>query len=181
MADDAAPGRDVGAEETAALVQRMASDLVPLLRDDGPQRPLLLAGIARGGIFVARALCGALDERGIGSEVGTLDTSFHRDDFGRRGLRTGSAPSELPLTLEDARVVLVDDVLHTGRTVRAALEALFERGRPHCVRLAALVARPGRQLPIQADIVGLRMDVPESAHVQVLPDPLRITLERSTA
>lgn len=172
----AEPGRhDHDADATAALIAGMAQRLQAMLPPAGA--PCALVGIERGGVAVAQALAPHLPAR---LEAGSVDVSFHRDDYARRGLRT-ARPSQLPLSLEDATVVLVDDVLHTGRTARAALEVLFERGRPARVILAALAARPGRQLPIQPDVLGVALDVGEALHVSVLEDPLRIECREGAA
>lgn len=172
----AEPGRqDHDAAATAALIVDMGARIKALLPDDGT--PCALVGIERGGVAVAQALAAHLPAQ---VQPGSVDVSFHRDDYARRGLRT-ARPSQLPLSLEDATVVLVDDVLHTGRTARAAMEVLFERGRPARVILAALAARPGRQLPIQPDVLGVALDIAGTAHVAVLEDPLRIESREAAA
>lgn len=173
MAESGRHDRD--ADATAALIADMAQRLTVLLPDDGA--PCALVGIERGGVAVAQALAPHLPTH---LEAGSVDVSFHRDDYARRGLRT-ARPSQLPLSLEDATVVLVDDVLHTGRTARAAMEVLFERGRPARIILAALAARPGRQLPIQADVLGVALEVEPTAHVTVLEEPLRIECRETAA
>ena len=99
--------------------------------------------------------------------VGTLDVTLHRDDLARRGLRSTLSPSALP-DIEGRHVVLVDDVLYTGRTVRAALDALIDYGRPQVVRLVVLVDRGHRELPIRADSVGKNIPTAEGDQVQVL-------------
>ena len=99
--------------------------------------------------------------------VGSLDVTLHRDDFAERGLHTTPLPSELP-DIEGRNVVLVNDVLFTGRTVRAALDALNDYGRPHAVRPAVLVDRGHRELPIRADMVGKNIPTARHDDVQVL-------------
>jgi pyrimidine operon attenuation protein/uracil phosphoribosyltransferase len=123
-----------------------------------------LVGIHSGGVWVAQRLHAAL---GTTTPLGTLDANFYRDDFGRRGLKPGVRPTELPFEVAGADVVLVDDVLFTGRTIRAALNVLFDYGRPARVRLAALVDRGGRELPVAADWTGGRMQVPVDRMVVV--------------
>lgn len=172
----AEPGRhDRDAAATAELIARMAGALTLLLPP--ATTPCALVGIERGGVAVARALAPLLPAH---LESGSVDVSFHRDDYARRGLRT-ARPSKLPLSLEDTCVVLVDDVLQTGRTARAAMEVLFERGRPASVLLVALATRPGRQLPIRPDVIGEVLDVAADTHVAVLDDPLRIRVEERAA
>ncbi|MFO1321912.1 MAG: bifunctional pyr operon transcriptional regulator/uracil phosphoribosyltransferase PyrR [Burkholderiales bacterium] len=115
----------------------------------GPETALV--GIHTGGVWLARRLHEAL---GLAVPVGEIDVAFYRDDFKQRGLKPGVRPSELPFDVNGRNVILVDDVLYTGRTVRAALNVLFDYGRPGSVSLAALVDRGGRQLPICAQYLG---------------------------
>ena len=91
---------------------------------------------------------------------GTLDVSFYRDDFAQIGLHPQVRPSDIPFTVEGSHIILVDDVLYTGRTIRAAINELFDYGRPASVRLAALIDRGSRELPISAQYVGAVLDVP---------------------
>ncbi len=136
-----------------------------------------VVGIHTGGLWVAGALARSL---GLDEDVGEIDIGFHRDDFGERGIQQRIRPTRIPGTLEGRPVLLVDDVIHTGRTVRAALNAIFEFGRPDRVWLAALVARPGRQLPIQPDAVGAELDLPEEVRVRLSgPDPLELHFEQA--
>ncbi len=129
----------------------------------GQVRPLLSAntrvvGIRTGGVWLA--------ERLVAPEpVGALDISFYRDDFDRIGLHPQVKPSALPFELDGADVLLIDDVLYTGRTLRAAVNALFDYGRPARIRLAVLIDRGGRELPFQADVVGWRGELPAETHV----------------
>jgi len=115
-----------------------------------------LIGIHSGGVWIAERLHAIL---GLDLPLGTLDVSFYRDDFERRGLKSGVKPSAVPFDVQGRDIVLVDDVLYTGRTIRAALNVLFDYGRPARVRLAALVDRGGRELPIDAAFVGGVMQV----------------------
>ena len=110
-----------------------------------------LIGIHTGGVWIAERLHRAL---GIRVPLGTLDVSFYRDDYRKIGLHRDVKPSELPFKVETRHLVLVDDVLYTGRTIRAALNELFDYGRPASIRLAALVDRGGRELPIAPQFVG---------------------------
>lgn len=142
----------------ARLVEAMRPDVAP---------SCVLVGIHSGGVWVARRLHAAL---GMEAALGTLDANFYRDDFGRRGLKPSVQPTELPFEVADADVVLVDDVLFTGRTIRAALNVLFDYGRPRRVRLAALVDRGGRELPVAADWIGGHVDVPADRMVVVEQD-----------
>ncbi|HPU54154.1 MAG TPA: bifunctional pyr operon transcriptional regulator/uracil phosphoribosyltransferase PyrR [Burkholderiaceae bacterium] len=115
-----------------------------------------LIGIRSGGAWVASRLH---RELGLVTPLGLLSSSFHRDDYGQRvgrGLPADMKPSELPLEIDGAHLVLVDDILFTGRTVRAALNELFDYGRPAKVELAVLIDRGGRELPIEARYCGVR-------------------------
>lgn len=133
---------------------------------------ITMVGIHTGGVWVAEQLHSGL---GISSQLGKLDISFYRDDFTRVGINPQVKPSELPLNIDDEHILLVDDVLHTGRTIRAALNELFDYGRPASITLAVLIDRGERELPIQPDIVGARMDLAAGEHIKLLgPTPLRL-------
>jgi pyrimidine operon attenuation protein/uracil phosphoribosyltransferase len=109
--------------------------------------------------------------------MGQLDISFYRDDFSRIGMNPQVKPSELPTSVDDVQVVLVDDILHTGRTIRAALNEIFDYGRPASVTLVVLGERSGRELPIQADITGEHFQLAEHEHIKLLgPDPLTLEI-----
>lgn len=126
--------------------------------------PLVLVGIREGGDVLAARLGERLTARGhTVTSVGALDITLYRDDFGHRRHWPSVRASEIDEALDDRTVVLVDDVLFTGRTVRAALEALLAWGRPARVLLVVLVDRGYRQLPIQPDLAGHRLDVPRDA------------------
>lgn len=134
----------------------------------------LIVGIHSGGAWIAQALHDALD---VPQPLGLLDISFYRDDFTRIGMNPKVKPTELPVAIDDQHILLVDDVLHTGRTIRAALNVLFEYGRPASVHLAVLVERPGRELPICPDMVSARMDLEPNQHVKLDgPSPLKLSL-----
>jgi pyrimidine operon attenuation protein/uracil phosphoribosyltransferase len=142
----------MSADDVRRALTRIAHEIVE--RNHGLEF-VVVVGLQRGGVAVAALLVDIL--RGIepGSVVplGSLDVSFHRDDFGLRPIVPGSV-TDIPMVLDGMTVVLVDDVLFTGRTVRAALEALNEYGRPRAVQLAVIVDRGHRELPIRPDFVG---------------------------
>ena len=115
-----------------------------------------LVGIFTGGAWVAERLHALLASK---VPLGQLAVTLHRDDFGRIGLHRESRRSNIPFPVDGREIVLVDDVLHTGRTVRAALNELFDFGRPKAVRLAVLADRGGRELPVAADFVGARVEL----------------------
>ncbi|MFO1204447.1 MAG: bifunctional pyr operon transcriptional regulator/uracil phosphoribosyltransferase PyrR [Burkholderiales bacterium] len=126
-----------------------------------------LVGIHTGGVWLARRLHASL---GLKPLLGTLDVSFYRDDFERIGLHPQVKPSDIPFDVAGRHIVLVDDVLYTGRTIRAALNELFDYGRPESVRLAALVDRGGRELPICAQFVGAALEVEPGEHLALQQD-----------
>lgn len=128
---------------------------------------LVLLGIANGGITLVRRLGARLRQK----YVGTLDISFHRDDIGRNPIPKEFSPTVIPTDVNGAIVILVDDVLFTGRTVKAALDELFDHGRPARVELAVLIDRGGHRLPIKADYVGIALEVTDREKVEVSLDP----------
>jgi len=119
-------------------------------------------GIHTGGAWVAERLHLLLKSR---LPMGTLNITFYRDDFSRIGLHPQVRPSQLPTDIEGRDILLIDDVLHTGRTIRAAMNELFDYGRPASIRLAVLVDRGGRELPIRPDFSGLSLDAPGSRNI----------------
>jgi pyrimidine operon attenuation protein/uracil phosphoribosyltransferase len=152
-------------------VRRMAESLRGLLGGRGLSDPLM-AGIYTGGVWVAERLHRLL---GLREPLSTLDISFYRDDFTRVGIHPQVRPSHLPVSIDDRHVILVDDVLHTGRTIRAALNEIFDYGRPASIMLAVLVDRGGRELPIQADVAGVSAELAGDRHIKLHgPEPLRL-------
>ena len=150
---DPAPGRTVLDEhDISRALTRIAHEI--LERNKGAS-DLVLLGIPSRGVPLARRLAACIaDVEGARIPVGELDITLHRDDLRRHPVRTAHR-SRIPATgIDDQVVVLVDDVLYSGRTIRAALDALSELGRPRAVRLAVLVDRGHRELPIRADFVG---------------------------
>lgn len=160
-----------------ATVRDMASALRRLLAERGISDPLM-AGIYSGGVWIAERLHRQLELR---DPLSTLDISFYRDDFTRVGIHPQVRPSHLPVSIDDRHLILVDDVLNTGRTIRAALNEIFDYGRPASILLAVLVERGGRELPIQADVTGLRIPLARGQHIKLHgPDPLRLTVGAAT-
>ena len=146
----------------AALTQ-----LTDRLRVFHKRHPLMI-GIHTGGVWVATRLHRALE---LAEPLGTLDISFYRDDFTRIGMNPQVKASELSVPVEDRHVILVDDVLHTGRTVRAALNEIFDYGRPASITLACLVDRGGRELPIEAQAVGGHIKLTRHQHAKLSGGP----------
>ena len=153
------------------LISLMAAQLNSKL----PEDPIMV-GIHTGGVWVAKLLHNQLN---LKTPLGSIDISFYRDDFSRIGLNPEVKTSEIPTYVEGRSIILVDDVLQTGRTIRAALDEIFSWGRPAVVQLAVLIERGGRELPIQPDIVGVRLDLEMSEHIKLLgPDKLEFSIEK---
>jgi len=144
---------------------------------------LWLVGIQRGGAQVADAIQQRLTSRGCQVERGNLDISFYRDDLDTIGPNPEVRATRLPFDVSGKSIWLVDDVLYTGRTIRAALGELFDYGRPTAIRLAVLVDRGGRQLPIAPDVVGLRHPAPAdcSVKLQAVPEGWQIVQRKVRA
>jgi pyrimidine operon attenuation protein/uracil phosphoribosyltransferase len=153
-------------DDVARAIVRMAHEVVE--RNGDPQSPLAIVGIHRRGVPLAARLHAQVCElRAAPVALGALDIAFHRDDLGRRPQAPIVRATEIDFALDGATVVIVDDVLFTGRTVRAAIDALFEYGRPARVQLAALVDRGHRDLPIRPDYVGKNLPTSLAERVNV--------------
>ena len=152
--------------------------LAARLREEVVGRDVRLVGVHTGGVWLAQRL---KEELHVQQEVGILDISFYRDDFSRSGLNPTVKPSSIAFDVEGADIVLVDDVLYTGRTVRAAMNELFDYGRPARIDLAVLIDRGGRELPVQPTVVGRRIEVPDEISIVLSRDDdghLHLTLEQ---
>ena len=134
----------------------LLKSLAKKIRSEGG-KDFVLVGIHTGGVWLAERLH---QELGITQPLGTLDVSFYHDDFDKIGLHSQVKPSEIPFEVEGAHIILVDDVLYTGRTIRAAINELFDYGRPASISLATLVDRGGRELPIAAQYTGIALELP---------------------
>lgn len=156
----------LNARAVARTISRMADEILEL--NDGSDN-LIIVGVQRRGVQIAERLAEVIRER-EGAEIprGALDITLYRDDLQTVGPRPVVGQTHLPSALEGKVVVIVDDVLYTGRTIRAALDELADFGRPARIMLAVLVDRGGRELPIHADVVGKRLDVPRGGRVDVL-------------
>ena len=153
----------------AAGVRRTLTRLAhEVVERNGGLEDLVLVGVQTRGVTIANRIAEVIEGfEGTRPPVGALDITMHRDDLAERGLNARPRPSALP-DIEDRNVVLVDDVLYTGRTVRAALDAMNDFGRPRVVRLAVLVDRGHRELPVRADMVGKNIPTARRDDVQVL-------------
>lgn len=166
----------IEAEEIGRMLDDMAERLIAHLEAAGRRDPLVI-GIHTGGSWIAAVLARKLD---IGAPPGELNIAFYRDDFSRIGMHPRVSPSNLPFDIEDRHVVLVDDVLHTGRTIRAAMNEIFDYGRPASISLAVLVERAGRELPIRADVAGKTLSLAAGEHAKLLgPETLALEIQRA--
>jgi pyrimidine operon attenuation protein/uracil phosphoribosyltransferase len=157
--------------DVEALVGDIATRLKQRIRSQRIERPLLV-GIRTGGVWLAERLHDLLK---IKEPIGELNIAFYRDDFSRIGMHPTVAPSQLPFDVDDRHLILVDDILYTGRTIRAAMNEIFDYGRPRSITLVVLVDRGGRELPIDASIYGTRITLPAGEHVKLQgPAPLRL-------
>jgi pyrimidine operon attenuation protein/uracil phosphoribosyltransferase len=157
----------------ADLIRQMAVDLKAHLAKRAISEPRYI-GIRTGGVWVAQAL---LDELHSDAPLGTLDVSFYRDDFSQNGLHPQVRPSELPFEIEGQHLVLIDDVLMSGRTIRAALNELFDYGRPASVTLVSLLDLDAGELPIRPNVVGATLSLAADERVK-LSGPSPLALER---
>jgi pyrimidine operon attenuation protein/uracil phosphoribosyltransferase len=146
--------------------ESLLAELTARIRPD-VDRDTALVGIRTGGVWIAERLHRSL---GLSLPLGTVDVAFYRDDYRKRGLSTGVRPSDIRFQVEGAHIILVDDVLYTGRTIRAAINEIFDYGRPTSIRLAALVDRGGRQLPICAQYVGGVVSAAGNESIQLTRD-----------
>lgn len=161
----------LNAEDIAAGVERLAA----AIRERTADQPVCLVGIRSRGDEVAERVLGILSKDDRELSFGILDISLYRDDYEHLHQNPALKESDIPFTVEGAHIILVDDVLFTGRTIRAALNELFDYGRPASVTLAVLVERDGRELPVEAAIVGANLDLGPGEQVKLRgPDPLRL-------
>ncbi|SDK18530.1 pyrimidine operon attenuation protein / uracil phosphoribosyltransferase [Methylophilus rhizosphaerae] len=140
------------------LLDQLYSQLKPRIHDD-----ITLVGIYTGGIWLMEKLLQRLQadfDRDI--PHGKLNTAMYRDDYARRGMKTAAQPTHIPFDVTDKHIILIDDIFYTGRTTRAAINELFDYGRPASVQLAVLINRGGAELPIRPDMVGA--ELPLQAH-----------------
>ncbi len=157
------------------LLEQIYPALLEHIKKKSIKEPLVI-GIHTGGAWIAKRLYERLTADGLSHEqLGTLDISFYRDDFSRAGLNPKVKTTSLPVATEGRDIILVDDVIMSGRTCRAALNALFEYGRPASVTLVALLDLTARELPIQADIIGRHLELKPSERIKLSgPENLRL-------
>jgi pyrimidine operon attenuation protein/uracil phosphoribosyltransferase len=163
-------------EDIATIIDDMVVQLNKLVTSCGHTNPAIV-GIHTGGVWIAEQLHRKM---AISEPLGSLDITFYRDDFTRVGLNPVVRPSELPFGIDDRHIILVDDVLYTGRTIRAALNELFDYGRPASIMLAVLIDRGGRELPIQANVVGFHVDLKPEEQIKLSgPEPLTLEIQKT--
>jgi pyrimidine operon attenuation protein/uracil phosphoribosyltransferase len=156
--------------DAEALYAGLLAGVRGLLKADGA-----LVGIWSGGAWLAERL---QRDCGLAGEPGVISSTLHRDDYSRRGLAAGAGDTKLPFEIEGRHIVLVDDVLYTGRTIRAAINELYDFGRPASVALAVLVDRGGRELPIEAACAVARIALPPTERISLARDDAgRFTFE----
>ena len=168
-----------GADDSHAAINQIAESIVARHRADSR---LILLGIANGGILLARRLAARLIALApkLKPLTGVIDISFHRDDIGRNPIPKEFTPTVLPADVNGANVILIDDVLFSGRTVKAALDELFDHGRPAKVELAVLVDRGHHLMPVAADYIGLTVTTAAAEKVVVTLDDQNPARDRVT-
>ncbi|MFI3185389.1 MAG: bifunctional pyr operon transcriptional regulator/uracil phosphoribosyltransferase PyrR [Methylococcaceae bacterium] len=160
--------------EISELLNTLEAELKRIIEQRQLVNPLMI-GIRTGGVWVAEHLHRRL---AIGEPLGLLDISFYRDDFSQIGVNPKVKPSQLPTHIEGRDIILIDDVFHTGRTIRAAMNEIFDYGRPNQIILAVLIERDGRQIPLNPDCVGARITLDANQWIKLTgPEPLDIYLE----
>ncbi len=159
-----------------ALLNNLENELKRVIIERQLINPLMI-GIRTGGVWIAEIMHQRL---AITDPLGLLDISFYRDDFSQIGVHPNVKPSYLPVSMEGRDIILIDDVFGTGRTIRAALNEIFDYGRPHQVVLAVLIERDGKQIPIAPDCVGTRITLNAEQRIKLTgPTPLSIVIETS--
>lgn len=169
--------KNIPALDTEELIKSIARQTRALL-DGLSSSNTCFVGIHTGGVWLAHRICRDL---GLSNVIGELNIAFYRDDFSKLGVHPTVEPSQIPFDINDKHVILVDDILHTGRTVRAAMNELFDFGRPLSINLVVLVDRNGRELPIAPNICGASVSLKEQEHVKLSgPKPLRLEMSKNS-
>ena len=156
-------------EQTQALLQKIENSLKEHLLKNQIIDPIII-GVQTGGVWIAEWLQKRLEFEG---KPASMNISFYRDDFSKVGVNPKVEPTEMPVSIDDKHIILVDDVLFTGRTARAAINEIFDFGRPLSVTLVVLVERDGKELPISADIAGETLELENDKNIKLVgPEPL---------
>lgn len=159
-----------------ATLKQMAAGIKALVKNHKADA-VMMVGIRTGGIWIAQRLHDLLKFK---TPLGELNISFYRDDFSTLGLHPEVKPSKLPVDITDMHIILVDDVFYTGRTIRAAMNEIFDYGRPASIRLAVLIDRNEHELPINADVIGKSLTLNRGEHVKLSgPEPLALEITRT--
>lgn len=154
------------------LINKLITELAPLFVDEENQP--IIVGIETGGYWIAQAI---YEKFQPSTELGKLNITFYRDDYTKIGLHPTVKPSCLPTNIDGSTIILVDDVLHSGRTIRAAMNELFDYGRPEKIILAILIEREGRELPIQADYVAQSVKLAHNEQIKIEgPHPFKLSI-----
>jgi len=156
------------------LLNNLEAELKRIIDERQLVNPLMI-GIRTGGVWIAEQMHRRLN---ISEPLGLLDISFYRDDFSQIGVNPNVKPSQLPPHIEGRDIILIDDVFYTGRTIRAAMNEIFDYGRPSQIVLAVLIERDGRQIPLNPDCVGARITLNADQRIKLTgPEPLAVHLE----
>jgi pyrimidine operon attenuation protein/uracil phosphoribosyltransferase len=160
------------------LLNNLEAGLKRIIDDRKLVNPIMI-GIRTGGVWIAEQMHRRLN---ISEPLGLLDISFYRDDFSQIGVNPNVKPSQLPTHIEGRDIILVDDVFYTGRTIRAAMNEIFDYGRPNQIVLGVLIERDGRQIPLKPDCVGASITLSAGQWVQLIgPEPLDIHIKTNEA
>lgn len=160
------------------LLNNLEAELKRIIDERKLVNPLMI-GIRTGGVWIAEQMHRRLN---ISEPLGLLDISFYRDDFSQIGVNPNVKPSQLPTHIEGRDIILIDDVFYTGRTIRAAMNEIFDYGRPNQIVLAVLIERDGRQIPLNPDCVGERITLNADQRIKLTgPEPLGVHLETINA
>ena len=147
------------------IVHRLSNEILEAFDD---YNDLILIGIKTRGEFLAQRIYKNIKEKkAIDLSIGIIDITFHRDDFSNKFIMPKLGPSDIPFDLTDKKIILIDDVLFTGRTIRAAMDEIFSFGRPNLIKLAVIVDRGHRELPIRPDFVGKNFPTQQNEHIIV--------------
>jgi len=156
-----------------SLIESLTQALTPYFSN--PESQPVIVGIETGGVWVAEQIRKRIAPQ---AELGRLNISFYRDDFTRNGLHPVVKPSSLPVDIDDRTIILIDDVLQSGRTVRAAMNEIFDYGRPQKILLVILIDRGQREIPVQADFVGASLSLDSNTHIKLEgPEPLNLIIK----
>ena len=156
-----------------SLIENLTQALTPYFSN--PESQPVIVGIETGGVWVAEQIRKRIAPQ---AELGRLNISFYRDDFTRNGLHPLVKPSSLPTDIDDRTIILIDDVLQSGRTVRAAMNEIFDYGRPKKILLVILIDRGQREIPVQADFVGASLSLDSNTHIKLEgPEPLNLIIK----